>query len=83
MRETVDAAPESLLRLYEAAVDILIRLRDEPAGPWKPYDRKEMHREADLLVEWYCPAVGLDVSLDEYRCRVGRGVRDRRWRPSR
>ena len=66
MRETVDAAPESLLRLYEAAVDILIRLRDEPAGPWKPYDRKELHREADLLVEWYCPAVGLDVSLDEY-----------------
>lgn len=67
MRETVEAAPESLLRLYEAAIDILIRLRDEPAGPWKVYDRRELHREADLLVEWYCPAVGLTVDADGYR----------------
>ncbi|MBN8807578.1 MAG: phosphotransferase [Sphingomonas sp.] len=67
MRETVDAAPESLLRLYEAAVDILIRLHGEPAGPWRAYDRAELHREADLLVEWYCPAIGLDVDAGSYR----------------
>ncbi len=66
MRETVDAAPESLLRLYEAAVDILIRLRGEPAGPWRAYDRPELHREANLLVEWYCPAVGLTVDIAGY-----------------
>jgi hypothetical protein len=66
MRETVDAAPESLLRMYEAAVDILIRLRGEPAGPWRPYDRKELQREADLLTEWYCPAIGVAVDLDGY-----------------
>jgi len=66
MRETVDAAPESLLRMYEAAVDILIRLRGEPAGPWRPYDRKELQREADLLTEWYCPAIGLTVDTDGY-----------------
>ncbi len=66
MRETVDAAPETLLRLYEAAVDILIRLRAEPAGPWRPYDRSELHREAGLLTEWYCPAIGLDVDVDGY-----------------
>ena len=67
MRETVDAAPESLIRLYEAAVDILIRLGAEPAGPWRAYDRAELHREADLLVEWYCPAVGLTVDAEGYR----------------
>jgi hypothetical protein len=66
MRETVDAAPESLLRMYEAAVDILIRLRGEPAGPWRPYDRKELQREADLLTEWYCPAIGATVDTDGY-----------------
>lgn len=66
MRETVDAAPESLLRMYEAAVDILIRLRSEPAGPWRPYDRKELQREADLLTEWYCPAIGVTVDTDGY-----------------
>ena len=66
MRETVDAAPESLLRMYAAAVDILIRLRAEPAGPWRPYDRKELQREADLLTEWYCPAIGVTVDLDGY-----------------
>jgi aminoglycoside/choline kinase family phosphotransferase len=66
MRETVDAAPESLLRMYEAAVDILIRLRGEPAGPWRPYDRKELQREADLLTEWYCPAIGVKVDADSY-----------------
>jgi aminoglycoside/choline kinase family phosphotransferase len=66
MRETVDAAPESLLRMYEAAVDILIRLRGEPAGPWRPYDRKELQREADLLTEWYCPAIGVSVDTDGY-----------------
>ena len=67
MRETVDAAPETLLRLYEAAVDILIRLRDEPAGPWEAYDRRQLHREADLLIEWYCPAVGIEADADGYR----------------
>ena len=66
MRETVDAAPESLLRMYEAAVDILIRLRGEPAGPWRAYDRKELHRESDLLVDWYCPAIGLEVDTAGY-----------------
>ena len=66
MRETVDAAPESLLRMYEAAVDILIRLRGEPAGPWRPYDRKELQREADLLTEWYCPAISVKVDAEGY-----------------
>ncbi|MEG3086671.1 aminoglycoside phosphotransferase family protein [Sphingomonas sp. PB4P5] len=59
MRETVDAVPESALRLYEAAIDVLIRLRGHEAGDVPPYDGAVLHREANLLTEWYCPAVGI------------------------
>ncbi len=67
MRETADAAPESELRLYEAAVDVLIRLRDHPAADVPPYDAAQLHREAGLLTEWYCPAVGIDADVAGYR----------------
>ena len=66
LRETVDAAPESELRLYEAAVDLLVRLRDHPAADVPAYDAEQLHREAALLTEWYCSAVGLDVDIDGY-----------------
>jgi len=66
MRETVDAAPESELRLYEAAIDLLIRLRDHEAADLRPYDLAEYQREAALLPEWYCPALGLDVDAQSY-----------------
>ena len=66
LRETVDAAPESELRLYEAAIDVLIRLRDHAAADIGPYDRDVYQREAALLTEWYCPAVGLDVDVEGY-----------------
>jgi hypothetical protein len=68
MRETVDAAPESELRLYEQAVDLLVRLHEHEAAPVRAYDVGEYHREADLLVEWYCPAVGIDdADAEAYR----------------
>jgi len=66
LRETADAAPESELRLYEAAIDVLVRLRDHEAADVGPYDRDVYQREAALLTEWYCPAVGLDVDVDGY-----------------
>lgn len=66
MRETVDAAPESELRLYEAAVDLLIRLREHEAADVGAYDRDVYQREAALLTQWYCPAVGLDVDVAGY-----------------
>lgn len=66
MRETVDAAPESELRLYEAAVDLLIRLREHPAAEVPAYDSDVLQREAALLTEWYCPAVGLEVDVPGY-----------------
>ena len=68
MRETVDAAPESEMRLYEEAVDILVRLREHGAADViRPYDARELHREARLLTEWYCPAVGITPDEDAYR----------------
>ena len=63
MRETVDAAPESEYRLYEQAVDLLVELHRHEAADVRAYDARELHREADLLTEWYCPAV--DVTADQ------------------
>ncbi|WP_176484618.1 aminoglycoside phosphotransferase family protein [Sphingomonas spermidinifaciens] len=66
MRETVDAAPESELRLYEEAVRLLIRLRDHAPMDLPPYDLDVYLREARLLVEWYAPALGLEVDVEGY-----------------
>ena len=63
LREAVDAAPEEELTLYAPAIDLLVRLREEPAGPVPPYDRAVLRREAGLFVEWYCPAVGIAPDL--------------------
>jgi N-acetylmuramate 1-kinase len=67
MRETVDGAPESELRLYEAAIDILIDLHKHEAAPVDPYDMAVYRREANLLPEWYCPAIGVDADAEGYR----------------
>jgi aminoglycoside/choline kinase family phosphotransferase len=66
MRETVDAAPESELRLYEAAVDVLVQLRGHPAADVPPYDVSQLRREAALLTEWYLPAIGIDADVEGY-----------------
>ncbi len=67
MREVIDGDPDAALALYEAAVDVLVALRAHPAGDVRPYDRTELQREAGLLVEWYCPAIGVDVDVAGYR----------------
>lgn len=66
MREAIDRDPAAAEGLYQNAVDILIALRGHAAGDWRPYDRAELHREAALLVEWYCPALSLEVDLPGY-----------------
>lgn len=66
MRETVDAAPESEYRLYEDAVDLLVALHRHDAADLRAYDARELQREADLLTEWYCPAVGLTPDQASY-----------------
>ncbi len=80
MRETIDADPDAAMALYEAAIDILVELRAHPAGDVRPYDRAELQREAGLLVEWYCPAVGIDADIGGYRAAwdavLGRALTD-------
>ncbi|WP_198162082.1 aminoglycoside phosphotransferase family protein [Sphingomonas sp. TDK1] len=66
LRETVDAEPARERGLYGAAVDLLVRLHAEEAGVDTPYDRAVYQREAGLFVEWYCPAVGLNVDAAGY-----------------
>ena len=67
MRETVDAAAEGEAELYGHAVDLLVTLHDHASAPVPPYDEAVYQREAALFVEWYCPAVGLEVDADGYR----------------
>lgn len=66
LRETVDADPARADALYAAAVDLLVRLHREDAAPVAPYDRAVLHREANLLTEWYCPAVGVAADQAGY-----------------
>lgn len=61
MRETVDAEPAREDALYAEAIDLLVALRAHPAAAVAPYDRATCQREAGLLTEWYCPAIGLEV----------------------
>ncbi|WP_174596083.1 aminoglycoside phosphotransferase family protein [Sphingomonas azotifigens] len=67
LRETADADPAREQRLYAAAVDLLVRLHGEDAGVAAPYDLDVYQREAALFVDWYCPAVGLEVDTAGYR----------------
>ncbi len=67
LRETVDAEPVRELGLYGSAVDLLVRLHQKDAGVEAPYDLAVYQREAALFVEWYCPAVGLEVDAAGYR----------------
>lgn len=67
MRETVDAAAESETELYGHAVDLLVDLHRHASAPVPPYDAAVYQREAGLFVEWYCPAVGLEVDVAGYR----------------
>jgi len=66
LRETADAEPERQTALYGAAIDILVDLHKHEAGDVPPYDRAVLHREVNLLPEWYCPAVGIDPDLAGY-----------------
>ena len=66
MREWVDANPESETPAYEEAIDVLAILHGKPAGPFPPYDMATYQREAALLIEWYAPAMGLEVDEAGY-----------------
>ncbi|MCW6529486.1 MULTISPECIES: aminoglycoside phosphotransferase family protein [Sphingomonas] len=68
MREAIETDPDATMALYASAIDLLVALRGHEAMlGLRPYDRTELQREAGLLVDWYCPAVGLEVDAAGYR----------------
>ncbi|MEP0390769.1 MAG: phosphotransferase [Erythrobacter sp.] len=66
MREWLDARPQDENAAYDAAVDALVALHREPAGPFAAYDMPTYLRETALLTQWYCPAQSLDVDAAGY-----------------
>jgi aminoglycoside/choline kinase family phosphotransferase len=66
MRETIDADPAREAGLYRSAIDTLVRLQREEAAPVPRYDLAVLHREANLLTEWYCPAIGVTPDQAAY-----------------
>ena len=67
MREWIDDNPGDERDIYAKAIDTLVQLHRLPPGPFATYDMAVYLREAMLLVEWYCPAMGLDVDVEGYR----------------
>lgn len=66
VKEQLDAEPDTELAVYARAIELLADLHRLPAADVPPYDRAAYRREAGLLTEWYCPAIGLDVDADAY-----------------
>ncbi|MGQ7828902.1 aminoglycoside phosphotransferase family protein [Altererythrobacter sp. Z27] len=67
MRDWLDENPAGETAAYEGAVEALVALHRQPAGPFAPYDMAAYQRETGLFTEWYCPAQGLAVDQDGYR----------------
>lgn len=67
VRDWLDANPADETAIYARAVALLADLHKLPPADAPPYDRAAYTREVDLLTEWYCPAMGLEVDLPGYR----------------
>ena len=66
MRDYLDAWPADEREVYEAAVDALVDLHKLTPGPFLDYTITEYHREARLLIDWYCVAQSLYVDVTGY-----------------
>jgi len=67
VRDWLDEHPADEEAIYARAVALLADLHRLPPADAPPYDRAAYDREVDLLTEWYCPAMGLDVDIPGYR----------------
>jgi aminoglycoside/choline kinase family phosphotransferase len=67
MRDWLDGHPADENRAYATAIDTLATLHSRPPGPFPRYDMAAYLREAEVLTEWYCPAMGLEVDCEGYR----------------
>lgn len=68
LRETLDDDPGREHELYAVATDVLVHLHGHPpmAG-LKPHGLAQWLEELELFIEWYCPAVGVEVDVQGYR----------------
>ncbi|WP_448660470.1 aminoglycoside phosphotransferase family protein [Sphingomonas sp. CJ99] len=66
MRRVVDEGLADEAETYAAAIDVLIALRGAGVAEVAPYDGAVYQREAALLTEYYCPAVGIDADAGSY-----------------
>lgn len=66
MRQAIDDDAGVEPGIYAAAIDLLVQLRAVGPADLPPYDRAVYQREAALLTEWYCPAIGRDVDVEGY-----------------
>ena len=68
LRETLDEDPARERELYELATDVLIHLHRHPPMPGLPaHGLDQWLEELKLFTDWYCPALGLTVDLEDYR----------------
>ena len=66
MREHLAYHPDEEQRVYEQAVDELLKLRQVPPADVAPYDEARYVDEANLLPEWFAPAAHLRVDRKGY-----------------
>ena len=67
VKEHLEESPAQEIDVYTRAVDLLADLHRLPAASTlSPYDRAVYQREAGLLTEYYCPAIGLSVDEQAY-----------------
>ena len=67
MREVIERAPEDEWSIYAQVTDLLVELARAPALDLPPYNRAAYQRELALFLDWYCPAVGLEVDAPGFK----------------
>jgi aminoglycoside/choline kinase family phosphotransferase len=61
-------APEREQEIYEAAVDIAVRLANQAApADLPPYDAPALTHEVRLFTDWYAPALDLEVDEEGFQ----------------
>ena len=68
LRETLDRDPHRERELYELATDVLVHLHGHaPMEGLPEHGVQQWLDELSLFIDWYCPAVGLEVDSEAYR----------------
>ena len=66
MRDWLDTHPGDEEAAYIAAIDALVDLHGQPAGPFSPYDTETYLRETCLFTQWFTPAHEMHVDDTGY-----------------